>query len=959
MAREFGQDSPVLDKGDKKTRPTPDPPPAPVERENALLALVDAFLRDLRGTQALPSLTLRSRLEADLGVDSLARTELAARIERRFGLRLPLDAIGQAETVGDLLAALDRGTANESGLEMPTSVLEPLPLAQNPDEAQTLVEVLEWRVARQADRRHLTLLQDDRTELGALTYAMLAARAKCIAAGLIARDIAPGDRVAIMLPTGLDFFVSFFGILYAGATPAPIYPPMRLSQIEDHLTRQAGILRNAGARALITLPEALPVAALLRGQVETLDVIETTAELLRASSREALPRVNATQTALIQYTSGSTGDPKGVVLSHANLLANVRAMGQAIDASSADVFVSWLPLYHDMGLIGAWLGSLYYAAHFCVMSPLAFLARPANWLRAIHRTRATLSAAPNFAFELCVTRIDEGDLVGLDLSSLRMVANGAEPVSVSTLERFCEKFGAHGFRREAMAPVYGLAENAVGLAFPPPGRPPVIDLVDRDALTRAGRAEPATSDARAMAFVACGQALPGHEIRIVDAGGRELGERREGRLEFRGPSATAGYFHNDEKTRALIRDGWLDSGDRAYVANGDVFITGRIKDIVIRAGQHLYPQEIEEALALVPGVRKGCVAGFGALDPRTGTERLVILVETAETDPAARGLIVTRAQEIVRDISGAVADEIVLAPPRSAPKTSSGKIRRSAAKALYEKGVIGAPQPAVWRQLAHLALAGVGPSLRRLRAGFGATLYAVWWWLVVGVGYALVFLGVMILPTLSSRWALARGMARLTLRALGATPQVTGVEHVPRGGAALVFNHASYVDAILLTAVLPGEPVFIAKKELSQQAFAGPFLRRLGVRFVERFDIAGSLADMETLAAAAREGRDLVFFPEGTFTRRPGLAGFYLGAFKVATEAGLVVVPGALRGTRSMLRGEQWFPRQSPLSVEIAAPLVARNASFEEMLRLRDAARRTILSLCGEPDLDQLTKPRH
>jgi 1-acyl-sn-glycerol-3-phosphate acyltransferase len=228
----------------------------------------------------------------------------------------------------------------------------------------------------------------------------------------------------------------------------------------------------------------------------------------------------------------------------------------------------------------------------------------------------------------------------------------------------------------------------------------------------------------------------------------------------------------------------------------------------------------------------------------------------------------------------------------------------------------------------------------------------------VGAGYALVYLGVMTLPRLTQRFAFLRAIAWATLWAIGAGLRIDGLEHVPARGAALVFNHASYADAIVLAAALPGEPAFVAKKELSRQFFAGPFLRRLGVRFVERFDVAGSLADVEALGAAARGGRNLVFFPEGTFARQPGLAGFYLGAFKIAAEAGLVIVPGALRGTRTMLRAGQWFPRWSRLAVDVAPPLVPASARFDEMLRLRDAARREILARCREPDLDRLTKPR-
>ena len=314
-----------------------------------------------------------------------------------------------------------------------------------------------------------------------------------------------------MLPTGRDFFIAFFAILYAGAVPVPIYPPMRLSQLEEHLRRQAGILSNAGARILITDPEGRSAAALLQAQVPSLTAVETVAGLSSPAPAAQLPLAREASTALIQYTSGSTGDPKGVVLSHANLLANIRAMGHAMEASSADIFVSWLPLYHDMGLIGAWLGCLYFAVPLYVMSPLSFLMRPESWLWAIHRYRATLSGAPNFAFELCLNKIEDRILKGLDLSSLRMVANGAEPVSVPALRRFIERFGPYGFRPGAMAPVYGLAENSVGLAFPPPGRAPVIDRVEREALSRRGIAAPAREDdPHPLEIPSCGAPLAGH-----------------------------------------------------------------------------------------------------------------------------------------------------------------------------------------------------------------------------------------------------------------------------------------------------------------------------------------------------------------------------------------------------------------------------------------------------------------
>jgi 1-acyl-sn-glycerol-3-phosphate acyltransferase len=486
----------------------------------------------------------------------------------------------------------------------------------------------------------------------------------------------------------------------------------------------------------------------------------------------------------------------------------------------------------------------------------------------------------------------------------------------------------------------------------------VIDRVNRDALSTRSYAAPAQpSDANPLEIVACGQPLPGHDIRIVDEAGHELGERQEGRLEFRGPSATRGYFRNEVKTRELIRNGWLDSADRAYMAGGDIYITGRIKDIIIRAGRHLYPQEIEEAVADIPGIRKGGVAVFGVTDRASGTERVVVLAETRETDTAARGLLQKRTQEVVTDIAGAPPDDIVLAPPRTVPKTSSGKIRRSAAKELYEAGRIGAVQRSLWSQIARLALAGVGLQFIRFRRLVGEALYAIWWWLIVAGAFLAGWFAVMILPRLDWRWAALRRIARSALRAVGTPVAITGSEHIPLSHAILVFNHSSYMDSLVLTAALPGKPAFVAKKEFASQVFAGPFLRRLETPFVERYDVAGGLADTEALVAIARSGRVLVFFPEGTFTRRAGLSGFYLGAFKVAAEANLPVIPGAVRGTRSMLRGEQWFPRRAAISVDIAEPVRPSGTEFAAVLRLRDDVRNAVLARCGEPDLGELMKP--
>jgi len=386
-----------------------------------LIAVASNLVRELRGTSAHLNVTLSSRLDRDLGIDSLGRTELVLRIEREFRIRLPISVMAEAETVQDILTVLEAAAFNKGAPDIRVVIAAEAAIAAQPvvaaTEAKTLVEALEWHVARNPDRVHVTVLQDESTVLATLTYGELARAARAVAAGLIARDVAPRDRIAIMLPTGTEFFAAFFGALYAGAVPVPIYPPMQLSQLEEYLRRQAKILRNAEATLLVTVPEALRLGGLLSGLVPSLRGIESVHNLAKAPTEGPLPALtDPGATALIQYTSGSTGDPKGVVLSHANLLANIRAILKAVDATSADVLLSWLPLYHDMGLIGAWLGPLYAGAKCYVMSPLSFLAHPQSWLWASHRYRATISAAPNFAFELCLKQIDDSDLSGLDLS---------------------------------------------------------------------------------------------------------------------------------------------------------------------------------------------------------------------------------------------------------------------------------------------------------------------------------------------------------------------------------------------------------------------------------------------------------------------------------------------------------------------------------------------------------------
>ncbi|MCK5366656.1 MAG: AMP-binding protein, partial [Gammaproteobacteria bacterium] len=696
--------------------PTSDGKPQAIEADALLSKVRDVVCELHPHMRDRVQVSLDSTLDRDLGLDSLARVELLVRLEQSFGVTLSEATLASVETPRDVLRALLAGkpgvrTADATVVEAAAVVEVPAPSA-----AVTLLEALDWHVRAHPDRIHVQLY-GDAGEIRDISYRDLLDGARAVAAGLRRLPFTPGQSVAVMLPTGAEYLYSFMGILLAGGVPVPIYPPARLSQIEDHFRRHARILKNAGAVCLITFPPAKRVSRLLTSHVPELRTIVTVPELSGAGLLDEASAASPDTVAFLQYTSGSTGNPKGVVLTHAQLLASLRSMGEALEARSSDVFVSWLPLYHDMGLIGAWFGSLYHAVRLVIMSPLHFLSRPQRWLWAIHRYGGTLSAAPNFAFELCLRRIDDKDIEGLDLQHWRIAANGAEAISPTTMEAFCDRFAAHGFRRATMFPVYGLAECSVGLTFSPIGRGPLVDAIDRDILAREGRAQPATSatpEREALRIVSCGLPLVHHEIRVVDSAGRELPERQEGRLQFRGPSATSGYYRNQEKTAALFQGNWLETGDLAYIAAGELFITGRSKDLIIKAGRNIYPTEIEDLIGELDGIRKGRVAVFGSPDAQTGTERLVVLAETRKKQPQARERLRAAINEIATDVVTMPPDDVVLAAPNTVLKTSSGKIRRAASRKLYEEGRLEQREKAVWLQVARLVMAGVVPQLRRV-----------------------------------------------------------------------------------------------------------------------------------------------------------------------------------------------------------------------------------------------------
>ena len=933
------------------------PDPVDPVLAEAVLEAVRRLAVEARPGAPPPVVRLGSRFDTDVGFDSLAMVELVGRVEQRFGVALPDGVLASAETPRDLLRSIEgAGPRLSRGPLAPAAARPAAPRADVavPEDAASLVEVLGWHAGEHPDRPHLRILTGggDHEEL---TYAALHREARAVAAGLRQRGIPPGAAVAIMLPTGRAYFSVFCGVLVAGCVPVPVYPPARPSGLEEHLRRHARILANAEAVALVTVPEARPLVRLVAPEVPSLRHVVTATDL---TATDAAPVAEGTvasgsATALLQYTSGSTGDPKGVVLSHANLLANIRAMAHAGGLSPDDVFVSWLPLYHDMGLIGSWLLSMYVGIPFVVLSPVAFLAAPVRWLRAIHDHGGTVSGGPNFGYELCVRRIADEDLDGLDLSSWRLAFNGAEPVSPTTVTRFAARFGTCGLRPGAITPVYGLAECAVALTVPPIGRGARIDRVAREPLARDGRAVPADDgDATAARFVACGRPMVGHEVRIVDRAGGVLGERREGRVQFRGPSATSGYHRNPAATRRLFAGDWLDSGDLGYLADGELHVTGRVKDVIIRAGRNLHPSELEEVVGEVPGVRKGCVAAFATEDAGSGTERLVVVAETRLTDEEERSRVHRAIVEAAVEVVGTPPDDVTLAPPGAVPKTSSGKIRRSETRARYETGRLDAPRRAVWRQLTGLAASGLVSRLARAARAVPHAAYGVYALALFGLVAAVVWSLVLVLPGVDRRWRVVRRAGHVLLRLAGIRLVVTGREHLPAQGAYVVAaNHASNLDALVAALVVPEPAVFPAIHGLAANPVARIFLRRMGAHLVARGDRERGVSDTQTLTEVARSGRVLVFFPEGRRSPRAGLEPFRTGAFVVAADAGVPVVPVALRGTREILPVGRTRPRRGSIEVTVTPPVSTPEPGWEGAVALHRETRAAILRHCGEPDL--------
>ena len=505
-----------------------------------------------------------------------------------------------------------------------------------------------------------------------------------------------GDRVALILPANEDFILCFFGALRAGVVPVPIYPPFGLGQFQAYLDNTRHIVAKSGARALISETRIKRMLGTVQAACPALEQV-VGIEAIRESMETLRPeKIGMDDMAFLQFTSGSTSRPKGVALTHGNLAANIKCiMEDGLRIGPEDVAISWLPLYHDMGLIGFVLSPLTTTTPTIYLPPLLFLKRPLSWLQAFTRHSGSIAYAPNFAYALCVKRIREKDLEGIDLGRWRVAGCGAEPIRPETLEAFVNAFGKVGFRKEAFLPSYGMAESSLAIAFTELDKGMKTIAVDGPTLWAVGEVKLLPEDhEQAVRLVSCGSQFPEHEIGVFplddEKSERPLPEGKVGELRIKGPSVMHGYWDDSDRTKEAFAGTFLRTGDLGFLWEQKVFICGRSKEVVIVNGRNYYPQDMEWEASKIDGVRKGNVIAFGARDPsgqERDRERVVLAFEVqAPTDLARAAEISAAIRRAVQEGMGLTLDDVVALPTGTLPKTSSDKLQRAKTRTLYESG---------------------------------------------------------------------------------------------------------------------------------------------------------------------------------------------------------------------------------------------------------------------------------
>ena len=548
---------------------------------------------------------------------------------------------------------------------------------------ETLGEALDY-AAR--GRRGLNFHDARGTLRRAYPFSELRSDAIGMAHRLIAAGIRPGDRIALIAETCPEFAASFFGAIYAGAWPVPLPLPTSFGGREAYIDQIRVQLSSSDPKMVLSSEglHAMVAEAAATSAVEALDWAELAA---RDAKEAALPKADPDATAYLQYSSGSTRFPHGVAVSHRGLLNNLAAHSHGMQVIDTDRCISWLPWYHDMGLVGCFLSPIANQVSVDYLATEDFARRPLSWLDLISRNTGTsISYSPTFGYDICARRIGgQSDLSRFDLSRWRLAGNGADMIRPDVMQAFVDAFSAAGFKASAFLPSYGLAEATLAVSIMPPGEGILTDLVEETLLSGAVDAH-GDRPVRYRAIVNCGRPVRDMKVEIRDDDGAVLGDRQIGRIYCSGPSVMIGYFRDPEATEACLKDGWLDTGDMGYMADGYIYIVGRAKDMIIVNGKNHWPQDIEWAIEQLPGFKAGDIAAFAITTPG-GEEAPAVLVQCRTSDMAERARLRDAIRDKVRAITG-MSCVVELVPPRTLPRTSSGKLSRSKARNLYLSGEI-------------------------------------------------------------------------------------------------------------------------------------------------------------------------------------------------------------------------------------------------------------------------------
>lgn len=563
---------------------------------------------------------------------------------------------------------------------------------------RTFIDVLREN-AVQVDRA-VTFVRSNGTER-VVSYPDLWLEARRRAHALAALGLKKGDRVALVLPEPDEFVLTFVAALAAGVVAVPIYPPQTMAKLEAYGDTVRHVLAASGATVLVTNDALRPmIEEHLAGTTGARVVPERDVREAPGFDGQAPEPVSLSDLAFLQFTSGSTSRPKGVMVTHENLSVNSHAiMFDGLKSTPEDRGVSWLPLYHDMGLIGFVIAPLYALVQVMFLPTMSFIRRPSQWLDAIHKFRGTITFAPNFAYALATRAVTDAQASNWDLSCMRALGCGAEPIQADVLRNFMDRFAVNGLRAESILPSYGMAEATLAITFHDVTAPLLTQSFDIEGM-RNGKAK-GVNGGGAMELVSCGKPFPGHEIAIVGSAGESLGDRGVGEIWLRGPSVTAGYFGNAEATAetyvsesprgwtepsgdAASRGNWLRTGDLGFFADGNLYLCGRSKDLIILNGKNYYPQDIERVVSKVDAIRDGQCVAFSRLDS-SGAEVAVVVAESRKR-PSASPEIIAAIIQLVRAELGVSLAEVHLIKRGTLPKTSSGKVRRREAKRRLEIG---------------------------------------------------------------------------------------------------------------------------------------------------------------------------------------------------------------------------------------------------------------------------------